>query len=257
MQVMRETDKKLAGMAARLRLAYMRDNMEALVNEATSAKMTPREVLEYCLGKEIDQRETNRVRLATMAAHFPRICTLESYDMDAQPALDPGIIRELKKMEWIDTGENVMFFGPPGVGKSHLAIGFGRKAIQHGKSVRFIGADDLATALTKADSMGLLAEKMSQFSKPDLLIIDELGYVPFDPHATYLFFQLVCRRYEKKSMIITSNKTVLDWGRTFADPTLATSILDRLMHHCTPVTIMGESYRLKSNKIRSLINKTA
>lgn len=136
----RETDLKLAKMAARLKLTLMRDNMEFMLRTVSEAKMTPRETLEYFFSKEIEQRESNRVKLALMAAHFPRICTLEGFDMQAQPSLDPGIIRELSKLEWIENGENVLFLGPPGVGKSHLAIALGRLAIQKGLSVLFISA---------------------------------------------------------------------------------------------------------------------
>ena len=124
MTATRETDQRLSQMAARLRLSLMRDNMSTLLDTATESKMTPREALEYFFQKEIDQRENNRIRLALMGAHFPRTCTIENFDMSAQPSLDPGLIRELCKLEWISTGENVLFLGPPGVGKTHLASFF-------------------------------------------------------------------------------------------------------------------------------------
>ena len=117
----RETDQKLADMASRLKLTRMRDNMESMLRTVTDAKMTPRETLEYFLNKEIEQRESNRIKLALMGAHFPRVCTLDGFDMSAQPSLDPGVIRELSRLEWIGNRENVLFLGPPGVGKTHLA----------------------------------------------------------------------------------------------------------------------------------------
>lgn len=249
----RMTDQKLSQMSDRLRLSYMRDHMTQMLEQATGAKMTPRETLEYFLSKEVDQRENNRIRLATMGAHFPRVCTFENFDMSAQPSLDPGLIRELQKLEWIDSAENLLLLGPPGVGKTHLAIAFGRAAVVTGKSVLFISAAGLLQVLEKADRECTLQEKLAWLNKPKLLIIDELGYLPFSPRASHLLFQLVNRRYESKSIMITSNRPIGEWGLILGDPTAATAILDRLIHHCTTITITGDSYRLKDHKKKKLL----
>lgn len=249
------TDERLSGMAARLRLAYMRDHLAEMMKDASDAGMTPRETLEYMLSREVEQRESNRIRISTMAAHFPRPCTLESFDFSAQPTLDPGIIRDLARMEWIDAGGNVLFLGPPGVGKTHLAIALGRLAVQKGDSVLFISASRLMSGLEKACKEGALLEKLATLYKPRLLIIDELGYLPFPDQAASLFFQLVSRRYEHKSILITCNRSLNDWGRIFGDSTVATAILDRLLHHCTPVTIIGDSYRIKEAKKKKFLEK--
>ncbi len=255
MTVMRASDEKLTQMASRLRLVFTRDHLTEMVTTATEAKMTPREVLQYFFTKEIDQREANRIKLSTMSAHFPRVCTLEGFDWSAQPSLDPGVIRELARLEWVTTGENVMFLGPPGVGKTHLAIALGREAIRKGFSVRFINAANLMSQLEKAHTEGNLTEKIATLNKAKLLIIDEVGYLPLSPSTAHLLFQLVCKRYESKSILLTSNRPVGEWGMIFGDPTVATAILDRLLHHCTPVTIMGDSYRIKANLKSKILDK--
>lgn len=242
---MRETDKKLKVMAERLRLCMLRDNMSELMNMATEQRLTARELLMFLFSKEIEQRELNRIRLTTMGAHFPRLCFLESFDINAQPALEPGLLRELSKMEWLETAENVIFVGPPGVGKTHLAIGLGRKAIELGYSVRFFSATNLIAILKKAKQDMTLVHKINQLQKFKLLIIDELGYLPFDAESAALLFQLISKRYERRSTIVTSNRPPREWGLVFGDPTAATAILDRLLHHCTPVVIQGDSYRLR------------
>jgi DNA replication protein DnaC len=137
---------------------------------------------------------------------------------------------------------------PPGVGKSHLAVALGREAIRHGYSVLFVPAMALIAALVKGLAEGRLDERLAFYAKPKLLIIDELGYLPFEPSAAHLFFQLVSRRYERGSLLVTSNRSVGEWGEVFGDPVVATAILDRLLHHSHVVTIRGDSYRLREKR---------
>ena len=174
-EIMRETDKQLKDMAERLRLCMLRDNMSELMNMATERRLSPRELLMFLFNKEIEQREINRIKLTTMGAHFPRLCSLENFDINAQPALEPGLVRELSKMEWLETAENIIFVGPPGVGKTHLAIGLGRKAIELGYSVRFFTAANLIALLSRAKQDGTLVHKINQLQKFKLLIIEALS----------------------------------------------------------------------------------
>ncbi len=253
----RKTNEAIRQKASRLRLTFVRDHVAEVLDIADKTKMTPREVIDYVFGKEIEQRDVNRYKQALMAAHFPAVKTLEDFDFSKQPSINPGVIRELKSLEWLEAGENVTLFGPPGVGKTHLALGLGRLAVEHGYTVRFYSAATLLGLLEKAVRDGTLEAKLKELSKPQLLIVDEIGYLPYTPEAARLFFLVVSRRYEKKSLITTSNRPPSEWGLIFADSTAATAILDRLLHHCTVLTIRGESYRLLEQKKAGLRLKAA
>jgi DNA replication protein DnaC len=181
-------------------------------------------------------------------AHFPSVRTLEGFDFALQPSVDERLVRELAMGHLLAHGQNVLLFGPPGVGKTHLAIGLGRKLVELGHSVRFTTATALLTVLSQAESDGSLAEKLTEFAKPRLLILDELGYLPFERRSAHLFFQLVNRRYEKGSLLVTTNQRVSEWGTVFGDEVLATAILDRLLHHSHTLMITGESYRLREKR---------
>ena len=253
----RKTNEAIRQKASRLRLTFVRDHVAEVLDIADKTKMTPREVIDYVFGKEIEQRDVNRYKQALMAAHFPAVKTLEDFDFSKQPSINPGVIRELKSLEWLEAGENVTLFGPPGVSKTHLALGLGRLAVEHGYTVRFYSAATLLGLLEKAVRDGTLEAKLKELSKPQLLIVDEIGYLPYTPEAARLFFLVVSRRYEKKSLITTSNRPPSEWGLIFADSTAATAILDRLLHHCTVLTIRGESYRLLEQKKAGLRLKAA
>jgi DNA replication protein DnaC len=165
-----------------------------------------------------------------------------------QPSIDRKLIRELETGRFIANGENVLLLGPPGVGKTHLAIGLGRRAVETGASCLFLPATGLVAQLLRAENEGRLEERLTYFAKPKLLIIDELGYLPFERRAANLFFQLVNRRYAKGSLMITSNQSVGHWGEVFGDVMAAAAILDRLLHYSHVITIKGESYRLREKR---------
>ena len=221
--------------------------------QAAKEEWTYLEFLDQILRREVDAKQGKRIRMGMQIAHFPCVRTIEGFDFAFQPSADERLIRELSTGNFIAHGENVLIFGPPGVGKSHLAIGLGRKIVEQGHTVRFTTATALLATLGKAETEGGLSDKLTEFCKPRLLIIDELGYLPFERRAAHLFFQLVNRRYEKGSLLVTTNQRVSEWGIVFGDEVLATAILDRLLHHSHTLLITGESYRLREKRKSGLI----
>lgn len=240
----------------RLRLTTTRETLSALLSEAVREQWTYLEFVDRLTRREAEAKQDKRVRMGMSIAHFPTVRTLEGFDFAAQPSVDERLVRELATGTFLAHGTNVLLFGAPGLGKTHLAIGLGRRLVELGHSVLFTTATGLLTVLSKAESEGRLDEKMINYVKPRLLIVDELGYLPFERRAAHLFFQLVNRRYERGSMMITTNQRVSEWGTMFGDEVLATAILDRLLHHSETLMIKGESYRLrekrKSGLFRSL-----
>ena len=206
--------------------------------------------------REIARKDHRRIEMALKLAHFPAIKELSAFDFEAQPSIDPKQVRDLAASRWTANGENVLLLGPPGVGKTHLAIALGKEAILAGYSVQFTKAMALVAGLAKGHSEKRLDEKLLGYTKAKLLIVHELGYLPLEPDAAHLFFQLVSRRYETGAMLITSNRAVAEWGAVFADPVVATAILDRLLHHSHVLTIRGDSYRLRAKRKSGLIKTT-
>ena len=222
---------------------------------ASKRNLSTIEILDHIFNEEVDHKLQRSLNFRMRIAKFPYRKTLEEFDFSFQPSIDKKTINGLATMKFVHNAENAVFLGPPGVGKTHLAIGLGLIAIKNGLTAYFTSASDLIEDLRKHSLQGKLKDRLKKIARYQLLILDEIGYLPLSIDDANLFFQFVSRRYEKSSIILTSNKPFKEWGKVFGDEVVASAILDRLLHHSTVVNIKGESYRIKDRRKIGLLQR--
>lgn len=247
------TVERLQGTLNTLGLKAVEARLEGLLEQAAKKEPSYGDFLDELLNCEVDARRSRYLRARLQLAHLPFLKTFDQFDFAFQPSIDERQVRELRTLRFVHEASNVIFLGPPGVGKTHLSVALAEASIQAGFGAYFMTAHDIVGDLGRAYREGRLDRRMRVYLAPKVLIIDEMGYLPLDELGATIFFQLVSARYERGSIILTSNKSYGDWGSIFGDPIIATAILDRLLHHSTTINIRGESYRLKDRRRAGLL----
>jgi DNA replication protein DnaC len=236
-------------------MEHLLAQLDTVCEQAAGRDLDFKGFLTQALEIELQGRFRRGVEARMKLARFPWIKTLDQFDFEFQPSLDRKVVRELAGLSFVERAHNVVMLGPPGVGKTHLAVALGVKAIEAGFSVMFLTLETLMTRLVRARHENRLERALQQLVYPKLLVLDEVGYLPLSREEASLFFRLLVRRYERASLILTSNKSFIDWGEIFNDQVLATAILDRLLHHATTLNIKGESYRLKEKRRAGILGR--
>ena len=236
---------KLLNNLETLNLYTIKDNLSSYIDMINNGDKTTIDALYELTEKEMNLKEQRAIKICVYTAGFPCEKTFEDFDFNFQPSINKKEIEDFMSLRFMENNENIMFVGSSGTGKTHLATAIGIEAAKHRKSVYFITCQELMNQLMKAESENRLEQRLRSFTRHKLLIIDEIGYINLDKEKANLFFQLISRRYEQKSTIITTNKSLAKWNEIFNDPVIANAILDRLLHHSHVVSILGPSYRVK------------
>jgi DNA replication protein DnaC len=243
-----ESYEKLMVDLKKLRLPAMIEMLDSYVKQAASNSMSYMDFLSGLVSEEVRHKERRAVQSRIKSAMFPVIKSLDDFDYAFQPSINRKKLEELSSLRFIDNKENILFLGPPGVGKTHLATGFGVQACESGYKVLFTTLNDMVSVLMASMADNSFPSKLRTFVQPSLLIVDEVGYLPVSKEGANFLFQVVAKRYETGSIILTSNKSFADWGEILGDSVIASAVLDRLLHHATVFSIRGESYRLREKR---------
>jgi DNA replication protein DnaC len=249
--------ERTQGLLADLSLTWCQGVLESHLEQAAKREATYGDFLHDLLLAEREARRQRQLTTRMQLAHLPCVKGLSQFDFSFQPSIDERQVRELATLAFVHEAGNVIFLGPPGVGKTHLSVALAVEAISGGFSAYFVSAYDMVADLSESMRQGRLSKRMPIYTRPRVLVIDEVGYLPLDEMGATIFFQVITARYERGSIILTSNRSYADWGAFFGEQTIATAILDRLLHHSVTVNIRGESYRLKDRRKAGLSSQPA
>jgi DNA replication protein DnaC len=239
---------RIRAQLADLKMPGALEALDAVLAQVDGGNAGAAEAIEMVLGAQIGLRNNRRLQAAMRSSRLPAIKTVRDFDFSFQPSIKREQIEALHELGFLERKENVVFLGPPGVGKTHLAISLAIAAAEHGRRVYYGTLADLIGSLEEAKAAGRLTHRLKTLTHPALLVVDEIGYLPISPTGAMLFFQLMTRRYEHASTVLTSNKSFEEWGDIFGDEVMAAALIDRLVHHCHIVNIRGNSFRMRQHR---------